>query len=331
MAGTFTALVLDEADGKVAASIKQLDQSELPDGDVTVRVGYSDLNYKDGMILSGIGRLVRTYPHVPGIDFAGVVEQSDNPAYSPGDHVILTGWRVGEAHWGGYAELARVDADWLVPMPKGLDDLHAMALGTAGLTSMLAVMALEEAGIAPDTGPVLVTGANGGVGGVAIALLAGLGYTVEASTGRPEFADHLKSLGAAEIIPRADLDTAPERPLLKERWAGAVDAVGGDTLATMLASLKYRGAVAACGLAGGAQLNTTVVPFLLRGIRLLGIDSVMCAAERRKVAWRRLAEEMPMALLDQLTEMVPLSTVADLGGKILKGETRGRVVIDVSK
>ena len=331
MAETFTALVLEEAEKKVTASIKQLDQAALPDGEVTVRVGYSDLNYKDGMIVSGIGRLVRDYPHVPGIDFAGIVEQSDSADYKPGDHVILTGWRVGEVHWGGYAEMARIKADWLVPMPVGLDDKCAMALGTAGFTAMLAVMALEEAGVAPDSGPVLVTGANGGVGGVAIALLSSLGYTVEASTGRPELTDHLKSLGAAEIVPRAELETAPDRPMLKERWAGAVDAVGGDTLATLLASMKYCGAVAACGLAGGAQLNTTVIPFLLRGVRLLGVDSVMCATDRRRTAWTRLAKEMPLDLLDSMTEVIGLDAVAEQGAKILKGETRGRVVIDLSK
>ena len=330
MAGTFKALVLDEADKKVTASIKQLEDSDLPDGDVTVAVSHSTLNYKDGMILKGIGRLVRTYPHVPGIDFAGTVEASDSADYKPGDKVVLTGWRVGEAHWGGYAEKARVKSDWLVPLPDGISEKQAMALGTAGFTAMLAVMSLQNAGITPASGPVLVTGANGGVGGVAICLLSALGYTVEASTGRMELADHLKSLGASEIVPRSELAELPERPLLAERWAGAVDAVGGNALANMLPQMRYRGAVAACGLAGGPELHTTVIPFLLRGVRLLGIDSVMCPADRRRAAWARLAAEMPMDRLDALTEMVALDALPDLAGKILKGETRGRVVVDLS-
>ncbi len=330
MAGSFTALVLDEAEGKVTASIKRLDEAALPAGDVTVAVSHSTLNYKDGMILKGVGRLVRTYPHVPGIDFAGTVERSDSADYKPGDKVLLTGWRVGEAHWGGYAGKARVKSDWLVPLPAGLSAQQAMALGTAGFTAMLAVIALEEAGVAPDAGPVLVTGANGGVGGVAISLLAALGYTVEAATGRPELADHLKSLGAAEIIPRAELAAAPERPLLSERWAGAVDAVGGTTLACMLPQMRYHGAVAACGLAGGAEFSTTVLPFLLRGVRLLGIDSVMCPAERRRAAWARLGDEMPKDRLDALTEVVALAALPALADRILKGETRGRVVVDLA-
>jgi len=330
MAGSFTALVLDEADGKVTASIKELDEAALPEGDVTVAVSYSTLNYKDGMILKGIGRLVRTYPHVPGIDFAGIVEASDSPDYRIGDQVLLTGWRVGEAHWGGYAQKARVSADWLVPMPAGLDDLQAMALGTAGFTAMLAVTALAEAGITPDKGPVLVTGAGGGVGGVAVALLAALGYTVEASTGRAALADHLTALGASLIVPRDELEV-PERPLLSERWAGAVDAVGGKALAAILPQLTYHGAVASCGLAGGHELHTTVIPFLLRGVRLLGIDSVMCPAARRRAAWARLARDMPKGHIERLTEIVPLARLPELAGRILKGETRGRIVVDLSK
>ena len=331
MADNFIALVLDEADGKVTASIKRLDVAALPKGDVTVAVSYSTLNYKDGMILKGIGRLVRTYPHVPGIDFAGIVEASDSADYKIGDHVLLTGWRVGEAHWGGYAELARVSADWLVPMPDGMDAKQAMTLGTAGFTAMLAVIALEEAGITPDRGPVLVTGAGGGVGGVAVALLAALGYTVEASTGRAALADHLTALGASSIIPRDELDAVPERPLLSERWAGAVDAVGGNTLSAILPQLHYHGAVAACGLAGGHELHGTVIPFLLRGIRLLGIDSVMCPVERRFTAWARLARDMPKQHIERLSEVVALAAVAELADKILKGETRGRIVVDLSR
>ena len=331
MAGTFTALVLDEADKKVTASIKQLDEAALPKGDVTVAVAYSTLNYKDGMILKGIGSLVRDYPHVPGIDFAGTVESSDSPDYKTGDQVLLTGWRVGEAHWGGYAERARVSADWLVPMPDGLVALQAMTLGTAGFTSMLAVMALEEAGITPDKGPVLVTGAGGGVGGVAVALLAALGYTVEASTGRTELADHLTALGASLIVPRDELDAVPERPLLSERWAGAVDAVGGNALSSVLPQLHYHGVVASCGLAGGHELHSTVIPFLLRGIRLLGIDSVMCPHERRFAAWARLATDMPKQHLERLTGIVALADLPELADRILKGETRGRMVVDLSK
>jgi len=330
VAGTFRALVLEEAEKGVSASVRTLDESRLPEGDVTVAVSWSALNYKDGMILKGIGRLVRTYPHVPGIDFAGTVAASESPAYKPGDKVILTGWRVGEVRWGGYAEKARVKAEWLVPLPGGLSEKQAMALGTAGFTSMLAVMELQDHGVTPGSGPVLVTGANGGVGGVALAILAAAGYEVHASTGRPELADHLKSLGAKEIVARAELETVPERPLLSERWAGAVDAVGGNTLACILPQIKYRGAVAACGLSGGNALNTTVIPFLLRGVKLLGIDSVMCPMEIRKRAWARLAAEMPKDALDALTHVAPLSSLPEQADRILKGQTRGRVVVDIS-
>ena len=330
LAETFRALVLDEADRKVSASVQELDESRLPAGDVTVAVSYSTLNYKDGMILNGIGRLVRSYPHVPGIDFAGTVTSSDSPDYRPGDRVILTGWRVGELHWGGYAERARVKADWLVPLPAGLTEKQAMALGTAGLTAMLCVMELQEHGIRPESGPVLATGANGGVGGVALALLAAAGYEVQASTRRAELADRLKSLGASAVIPRDELDKAPERPLLSERWAGAIDAVGGDTLASILPQMKYLGAVAACGLAGGTQLNTTVIPFLLRGIKLLGVDSVMCPSGRRVAAWSRLAAEMPKDALESLTHEVPLSALSAEADRILGGQIQGRLVVDVS-
>ena len=330
MADTFRALVLEEADKKISASIQQLNQEQLPDGDVTVAISYSTLNYKDGMVLNGIGRLVRNYPHVPGIDFSGTVESSSSSDYAVGDNVILTGWRVGEAQWGGYAEKARVKSDWLVPLPDGLTDKQAMALGTAGFTAMLAVMDLQDHGVTPGSGPVLVTGANGGVGGVAIAILAAGGYEVHASTGRPELAEHLKSIGATEIIARDELDVEPERPLSSERWAGAVDAVAGNTLASVLPQMNYHGAVAACGLAGGAQLNTTVVPFLLRGVKLLGIDSVMCPIDRRKKAWARLAKEMPKEALDALTQVISLAELPEQGTRILKGETQGRVVVDVS-
>ena len=330
MTDSFTALVLDERDGEIAATLRQVGADELPEGDVMVAVSHSTLNYKDGMILGGLGRLVRSYPHVPGIDFAGRVETSASPDYSPGDPVVLTGWRVGELRWGGYAQKARVEAGWLVRLPDGMTASQAMAIGTAGFTAMLAIMALEDAGLAPDAGDVLVTGANGGVGGVALALLSHLGYRVVASTGRTESADRLKALGAAEIVDRAELAATPDRPLLRERWAAAVDSVGGTTLASILAGLRYGGAVAACGLAGGNKLDTTVIPFLLRGVRLLGIDSVVCPKERREAAWRRLATDMPRDALERLTEIVPLAAAAALGPKILKGETRGRIVIDVN-
>ncbi len=281
------------------------------------------------MILQGIGRLVRNYPHIPGVDFAGTVEHSDSPEFKAGDPVILTGWRVGEVHWGGYAEKARVDAGWLVRRPDGITAVQAMAIGTAGLTAMLAVIALERHGLEPGAGDVLVTGAAGGVGGVATALLSGLGHRVVAATGRPELRDYLTGLGAADLIERAALAIPPSRPLDRERWAGAVDAVGGATLATVLTQLKYRAGVAACGLAGGSDLPATVFPFLLRGVNLLGIDSVMCPRAERIEAWRRLAHDLPLDRLDRMTEIVPLSALPGLAPRILKGEVRGRIVADV--
>jgi acrylyl-CoA reductase (NADPH) len=325
----FKALLLREADGKVSARIEQVEESALPPGEVLVAVEYSTLNYKDGMILNGLGRLVRNYPHVPGVDFAGTVKRSDSPEYKPGDKVLLTGWRVGEVQWGGYAEKARVKASQLVKLPEGLTAKRAMAIGTAGFTSMLAVMALEDHGLAPAKGEVLVTGAAGGVGSVAIALLAKLGYRVTASTGRPEQHDYLRGLGAAAFVDRAALAKPVTRPLDTERWAGAVDAVGSTTLATVLTQMKYGASVAACGLAGGNDLPASVIPFLLRGINLLGIDSVMCPVERRRAAWSRLARDLPMDKLDALTEVVPLAKVPELGRQILKGGVRGRVVVDI--
>jgi acrylyl-CoA reductase (NADPH) len=327
----FQALVLHEADGKVSSKFETLDDTQLPEGEVTVAVEYSTLNYKDGMVLQGIGRLVRTYPHVPGIDFAGTVVQSDAPQYKPGDKVVLTGWRVGEVQWGGFAERARVKADMLVPLPAGLSTRQAMAIGTAGFTAMLAVIALErhglETGAGPGAGDVLVTGAAGGVGSVAVALLAALGHRVVASTGRAALRDYLEGLGAAELIERAALSEKPARPLDRERWAGAVDAVGGNTLATVLTQLRYKASVAACGLAGGSDLPATVLPFLLRGVNLLGIDSVMCPKEPREEAWRRLARDLPLDKLDRITEEVPLAAVPDLAPKILGGAIRGRTVV----
>jgi len=328
MAGSFTALVLDESDGKVAAAIKELPESALPAGDVTLRVTHSTLNYKDGMILSGIGRLVRKYPHVPGVDFAGVVEASEHKDWKPGDQAVLTGWRVGEMHWGGYATRARVKGDWLVPLPQGMSARQAMAVGTAGFTSMLAVLALEAHGVTPDQGEVLVTGAAGGVGSVATAILAKLGYAVTCSTGRAATHDYLRSLGAKAFVDRASLATPSGKPLDAERWAGAIDSVGGSTLASVLGQIKYRGSVAACGLAGGPKLEMTVIPFLLRGVNLLGIDSVMCPMAPRRQAWERLARDLPRDKLEAIIEPAKLSDLPRLAGAILKGEVRGRVVVE---
>ncbi|HEV8679410.1 MAG TPA: MDR family oxidoreductase [Stellaceae bacterium] len=327
---TFRALVLHEEDGKVVPRLESLDNARLPQGDVTVAVEYSTLNYKDGMILEGQGRLVRQYPHVPGIDFAGTVERSESPEFKPGDPVILTGWRVGEVHWGGYAERARVKAEWLVRRPDGLTAQEAMAIGTAGFTAMLAVIALERQGLQPDAGDVLVTGAVGGVGSIAVALLAAVGYRVVAATGRPEQRSYLMGLGAAELIERAALAEKPTRPLDRERWAGAVDAVGGTTLATVLTQLKYRASVAACGLAGGSDLPASVIPFLLRGVSLIGIDSVMCPKPERVLAWDRLALDLPPGRLQQVSQVVPLSDVPQLAPQILAGKIRGRVIVDVT-
>jgi acrylyl-CoA reductase (NADPH) len=326
---TFRALVLHQEDGKIVPRIEVVDEARLPAGDVTVAIEYSTLNYKDGMILQGLGRLVRSYPHIPGVDFAGTVERSDSPEFKAGDPVILTGWRVGEMHWGGYAEKARVKSDWLVRRPDGITPAQAMTVGTAGLTAMLAVMALERHGLRPGDGEVLVTGAAGGVGSVATALLSRLGHRVVASTGRPELREYLTGLGAAELMERAALAAKPSRPLDSERWSGAVDAVGGATLATVLTQLKYRASVAACGLAGGNDLAATVIPFLLRGVNLLGIDSVMCPHDERIEAWRRLALDLPLDLLDHMTEIVPLPAVPGLAPKILNGEVRGRIVVDI--
>jgi acrylyl-CoA reductase (NADPH) len=325
----FKALVLDQADGKVSAAIRTLSDAQLPEGDVTVAVSHSGLNYKDGLILKGLGGLVRNYPHVPGIDFAGTVVESRASEFKPGDAVLLTGWRVGETHWGGYAERARVKAEWLVKLPQGLDAFHAMALGTAGLTAMLAVMALEEARVAPDSGEVLVTGAGGGLGGVAVALLAHAGFKVVAATGRMAEADRLRALGANEVLDRSAL-AAPSRPMLSARWAGCVDAVGGAALPAVLASTRYGGAIASCGNAGGNEFSTTVLPFILRGVKLIGIDSVMCPKQTREAAWRRLAREMPAATLDALVSAARLEEVPALAERILAGQTAGRIVVTVA-
>lgn len=326
----FKAILLREQDRKVSSSIETLSQDQLPAGDVLVRVSHSTLNYKDGMALNGIGRLVKSYPHVPGVDFAGVVEQSTSPDWQAGDPVVLTGWRVGEWHWGGYAQYARVKADWLVRLPDGMTAERAMAIGTAGFTSMLAVMALERHGLKPGDGDVLVTGAAGGVGSVAVALLARLGHRVVAATGRPETHGYLAGLGASGFVDRAELAQPVTKPLQSERWAAAVDSVGSATLATVLTQLHYRGAVAACGLAGGADLPASVIPFLLRGVSLLGIDSVLSPLPERRAAWNRLARELDPGLIDGMIQVIGLGDLPEYANRILKGQVRGRIVVDVN-
>jgi acrylyl-CoA reductase (NADPH) len=326
----FNALVVrkDDDSGKTSAAVEQIADKDLPDGEVTVAVEYSTVNYKDGLCIGPGGGLVRAYPHVPGIDFAGTVEASDDARYAPGDRVVLTGWRVGENRWGGYAQKARVKADMLVPLPEGLSTRQAMAVGTAGFTAMLAVMALEDHGI--KDGPVLVTGAAGGVGSVATAILANLGHKVAGVTGRPETAEYLTALGATQIIAREDINETVKRPLETETWGGCVDAVGGAMLARVLGQMQYGASVAAVGLAGGASLPATVVPFLLRGVNLLGIDSVMQPYENRVRAWQRIARDLPMDKLEAMVQPAVLSDLPALGAGILKGQVRGRVVVDVN-
>ena len=328
----FKALMLSaDDDGKVSHAFETVSNDRLPEGDVTVAVKYTTLNYKDGMILNGIGKLVRDYPHIPGIDFAGVVEESSHPEYKAGDEVILTGWRVGEVHWGGYATRARVNGDWLVPLPKGITLEQSMAIGTAGFTAMLAIMTLEAHGLTPEAEKdVLVTGGSGGVGSVAVSVLANLGYKVAASTGRAEQHDYLKSLGATTIVERDELAEAPRGPLARERWAGAIDNVGGGTLHHVLTTLGDWGTCASVGNAGSFKLETTVLPFLLRGINLCGIDSATCPKDRRLVAWDRLSKQLPMDKLDSATNRAGFAELPDLAGKILKGGIRGRCVIDVN-
>jgi acrylyl-CoA reductase (NADPH) len=326
----FKALLLENTDGTVCATVRELDESKLPPGDVTVAVEYSSINFKDGMVVSGVGGLVKTYPHVPGVDFSGTVIQSTHAAYQPGDKVISTGWRVGEVRWGGLAQRASVNGDWLVPLPQGISTRDAMAIGTAGFTAMLAVIALEAQGLTIASGEVLITGACGGVGSVATAILANRGYQVTASTGRPEASDYLKGLGASVIIDRSAFAEPAKRPLEAERWAGCIDSVGGNTLARVLAQTRYAGSVAAVGLAGGSKLEHTVIPFLLRGVNLLGIDSVMCPQPRRREAWARLRTDLPLEKLRAMIVPAALSDVPKLAAEILKGQVRGRVVVDLS-
>ena len=325
----FRALVLRKGDdGLARAAVELLDDSALPEGEVTISVAHSTLNYKDGLCLSPTGGgVVRSYPHVPGIDLAGRVESSTDARYMPGDLVVLTGWRVGETHWGGYAEKARVRADWLVPLAPGLSTAEAMAVGTAGLTAMLAILALEDHGLTPGAGEVLVTGAAGGVGSVAVALLAAAGYRVAAVTGRPETASYLTGLGAGRIIARADLAETVKRPLEAETWAGCIDAVGGAMLGRVLGQMAYGASVAAVGLAGGASLPASVIPFLLRGVNLLGIDSVICPFARRQAAWSRIARDLPRDQLATMTHPARLEDLPALGAAILLGQVQGRILV----
>ncbi len=328
---SYNALQVSKDDnGNTQAAITQLTVDDLPAAEVLVAVEYSTVNYKDGLCLGNGGGLVRDYPHVPGIDFAGTVESSEDDRYKPGDKVVLTGWRVGESWWGGYSQKARVKADWLVPLPATLSTRDAMAVGTAGLTAMLSVIALEKHGLTPTDKAVLVTGAAGGVGSVATALLSQLGYKVAAVTGRPEAASYLETLGATEIVARNEINETVKRPLEAERWSAGIDAVGGPMLARLLGQISYGGSVASVGLAGGASLPATVIPFLLRGINLLGIDSVMRPYPDRVEAWQRIATDLPMEKLNSMVQSATLAELPQLGKEILAGQVRGRVVVDVN-
>jgi acrylyl-CoA reductase (NADPH) len=327
---TFRALVLDQSDDAQTLKLRDLDDSALPDGDVTIDVEWSSLNYKDGMVLSGIGRLVRTFPHVAGVDLAGTVESSRSDHFAPGDRVVLTGFRVGEAWWGGYAQKARVKSEWLVKLPDSLTTRQAMAIGTAGLTAMLCVEALERDGLRPGAGPVLCTGAAGGVGSYAVHLLAALGHEVVASTGRSDTAEYLRAVGATDVIDRAEIADLPAKPLLFERWAGCVDAVGGATLAHVLAEMRYGSAVAACGNAAGNDFSASVLPFILRNVRLLGVDSVMVPATDRVALWHRLGELVDADFLEEVTSVVGLDGLREAAREILDGQVRGRVLVDVN-
>lgn len=325
----FKAIRLTKDGDTLTAEVGQMRLADLPDGDVTVAISHSTINYKDGLAITGRGPVVRSYPMVPGIDFAGVVEDSEHPGFKAGDPVVVNGWGMGETRWGGLGEKARVSGDWLVPLPGAFSAAQAMAIGTAGYTAALSVLALEEAGIAPDLGDVLVTGASGGVGGVAIALLAKRGYRVVAVTGRPDQEPYLKGLGAAEIVDRAEF-TKPARPLGKERWAAAVDAAGSHVLANVLSQVRYGGAVAACGLAAGMDLPTSVAPFILRGVSLLGIDSVYAPLPKRLKAWDVLAHDLAPEILDSMTEVIGLAEAIPAGARILDGQVRGRLVVDIA-
>lgn len=325
----FDAVLIEKSDSGQAAGLSAIDTAQLPQGDVLVDVAWSTLNYKDALAITGASPVVRNFPMVPGIDFAGVVLESSHSDFEPGDRVVLNGWGVGERYWGGLAARARVSGDWLVPLPDGISLRSAMAIGTAGYTAMLCVMALERNAVMPDSGEVVVTGAAGGVGSIATVLLSARGYSVAAVTGRTAEADYLTSLGAATIIDRAEF-AQPVRPLSKERWAGAIDVAGGVVLANVLASMRYRGVAAACGLAGGMELATTVAPFILRGVTLVGIDSVMCPKPERLIAWRRLAQELDMAGLEAMTTEVQLADVVSTAPRFLEGHVRGRIVVPIN-
>ncbi|HEY7850583.1 MAG TPA: oxidoreductase [Ktedonobacterales bacterium] len=329
MADTFKALILNERDGQVTATIEQIGRDQLPDGDVLVRVAYSGLNYKDGLALTGQNKVVRFYPMVPGIDFSGVVEESSSAQFKPGDQVALTGWGVGERHWGGHAQFARVKAEWLVPLHAEIDLQQAMAIGTAGVTAMLSIVALEEHGMQTDGHEILVTGASGGVGSMAVAILARLGYTVVAETGKADMADYLKSLGAHEILERAALAPAGS-PLGSARWGGVVDTVGGEMLAGALRTLAYGASVAACGNAGGYELQTTVLPFILRGVNLLGIDSLPVPQARRIAVWNRLARDLPKSAIERTMRVITLAEARAKADEILAGRATGHTVVDVN-
>ena len=327
MSDTFKALVLTQEDGKTVGTIRELDNDDLPDGDVLLAVEYSSLNFKDGLAITGKGKIVRQWPLVPGIDLAGRVLESSSGDYAPGDRVILTGWGVGEKYWGGYSQRQRVQSEWLVPLPAGLESRQAMAIGTAGFTAMLCVMTLEGAGVTPDKGSVLVTGASGGVGSIAVAILAKLGYQVTAVSGKGDASEFLRQLGASEILTRDEM-SQPARPLEGQRWAGAIDTVGSTMLARVLAETSYGGCVAACGLAGGADLPTTVMPFILRNVSLRGVDSVSCPTERRKTAWQRLVTDLPEAALGEIGQLASLAQLPELADKIVRGGIRGRIIVD---
>ncbi|MDP4005620.1 MDR family oxidoreductase [Methylobacterium sp. NEAU K] len=326
----FKAVLIEKDEAGYRAGLREIDDAQLPEGDVTVDVTYSTLNYKDGLAITGKGPVVRKFPMVPGIDLAGTVRESRHPDYKAGDRVILNGWGVGETHWGGLAQVARLKGDWLVPLPEAFTPRQAMAIGTAGYTAMLCVNALERHGVSPDKGEVVVTGAAGGVGSTAVALLSRLGYTVVAVSGRPEEADYLRGLGAAEILDRAAF-SQPGKPLARERWAGAVDVVGSHTLANVCAAAKYRGVVAACGLAQGMDLPASVAPFILRGVSLIGIDSVMCPRAERLDAWGRLVRDLDPAKLDAITDEIGLTDVVATAERLMAGRVRGRVVVDVNR
>jgi acrylyl-CoA reductase (NADPH) len=327
----FKAILVEKDDAGYRAGLSELDPARLPEGDVTVRVKYSTLNYKDALAITGKGPVVRSFPIVPGVDFAGTVESSTNPEYKTGDKVLLNGWGLGESHWGGLSQIARVKGEWLLHVPDGFDERQCMAIGTAGYTAMLCVLALEKHNVTPDTGDVLVTGATGGVGSFAVAILKTLGYTVAASTGRQEESGYLKTLGATEIVDRATL-SAPGKPLGKERWAGAVDTVGSHTLANVCANMRYRGVVTACGLAQGLDFPSTVAPFILRGVTLVGIDSARCPIPDRKQAWQRLARDLDRSKLDSIvTAEIGLAESVDQASNLLSGKVRGRIVVDVNR